>query len=618
MRTGVLRSGLGVGLALLLFWILLGMRIPYSISGPLSSYSTLLFLAVFACYAAIFGRKGPWATMAGLGLTMLLFAFTISFQSTSGYTDTGMIGGLVPYKDAKNYYHGALQILNGLPLRFGIQAVRRPLFPGLLAALLSLSDGNLRLALALLAQVGGVSLYVAARAFGKSFGPLPAGLFTALLYFYIQPKIGYSVSELPGFMLGCWAFCILWAAAVRRTWLGLMLGLATLMVAVSIRAGAFLIFPALAVWMGWILRRGRGFSVRTAVAASGLTALLYLLVNQGFSRLLDIDLTNQWGSFAYAVYGQVQGGTGWHSAIDDLQTTEGSVVLAAALQDFLANPLLLAVATVKSYGDFFLPGNFMIFPFGSVHEPGWLLWPLWAATVTLLVLGLVGLWRNRQLAHASMIGACFVGTLLSIPLLPPVDSGARFHASTIPFLFAIPAAALAGSKAWERSNPNQSPSAPDDGSLAMASATMVLIFTLIVPIIVYKSGAVQKPERPVCAAELRPFGIQTSPGSYVDLVPTPRADCGRPPHICLADFEQHATDKRTDDLVQALIAEVSASAEGVRITPAMDLLSGQFAYYLTPLASKPGLPRGQLALGCASLIPTRNSRLLRVESLGPE
>jgi len=68
----------------------------------------------------------------------------------SGFSDNFVIGGLLPYKDAKNYYLGANLLLNGLPIRIAGQALGRPLFPGFLSSLLLLTGQNLKVALAVL------------------------------------------------------------------------------------------------------------------------------------------------------------------------------------------------------------------------------------------------------------------------------------------------------------------------------------------------------------------------------------------------------------------------------------------------------------------------------------
>jgi hypothetical protein len=151
----------------------------------------------------------------------------------------------------------------------------------------------------------------------------------------------------------------------------LALGLITLMAAVTARAGAFLVFPALALWCGRLFRGQRRFSLKAATLAAAGIAVVYLLVHPLYSQLLRVDLTDQWDNFVYAMYGQVHGGTGWHSAIDDLQTTDTSVVAHATWEYFRAHPSMFLVGVGRAYMDFFLPSEAMIFPVGTPSDsPG--------------------------------------------------------------------------------------------------------------------------------------------------------------------------------------------------------------------------------------------------------
>ena len=68
---------------------------------------------------------------------MLLLALTLSFLWTSGFSDNFVIGGLLPYKDAKNYFLGANLLLNGCLIRNAGQALGRPLFSGFLSSVFS-------------------------------------------------------------------------------------------------------------------------------------------------------------------------------------------------------------------------------------------------------------------------------------------------------------------------------------------------------------------------------------------------------------------------------------------------------------------------------------------------
>ena len=599
---------------LLLYWLILALRLPYDISRQLSNYSSLLFLAVLAGFYLAFRPRPVVSLLAALALTMLLAGLSVSSLWTSGQSDTGIIGGLLPYKDSKNYYFGALQILNGLPLQAGVNAVRRPMFPGLLATVMLFVGGNLKFATAILAQLAAFTLFLAARTVRSSLGPAAAALLAALLFFHIEPKLGYNLSELAGFSLGCLAFSILWTAALRRNRLLVALGLVTLLAAVTARAGAFLVFPLLALWCGWLFRGPRQFSLKAAALAAAGIAVMYVLVHPLYSRLLRVDLTDQWDNFAYAMYGQVHGGTGWHSAIDDLGTTQTSVVAGAAWDYFRAHPTTFLLGVARSYQDFFLPGEVMIFPVGSPGESAVVNYVLWAALMVLLLRGLIAAVKGCRLARASMLLACFIGIVLSVPFLPPMDGGARFYASTMAFFFALPAAALAGRQADIKAGLEAEASAHSGLSLAAVSAVGLLALSLLAPVMIARLTQPPAPAAPSCPPDRQPFVFQALPESHVDLLPgTSKDACGQVPGVCLADFDRNATQKTTDDLIQEVLTLARSSPGGIRITPALNQLDARFGYFIDTMPAADASPAGQLESGCAALIETRNSRLYQIE-----
>jgi hypothetical protein len=600
-------------LPLLLYWLVLALRLPYPISRQLSNYSSLLFMAALAAFYLAFRPRPRVSLLAALALTMLLAGLSVSSLWTSGQSDTGIIGGLLPYKDSKNYYFGALQILNGLPLQAGVNAVRRPMFPGLLSTALLLTGGDLKIATAILAQLAAFGLFLTARTMRHSLGPAAAAMMAALLFFHIEPKLGYNLSELAGFTLGCLAFCMLWEAAANRSWMLAALGLITLVAAVTARAGAFVVFPALTLWCGWLFRGQRRFSLKAAALVAAGIAAVYLLVHPLYSRLLRVDLTDQWDNFVHAMYGQVHGGTGWHKAIEDLGTTDTTVALHATWEYFRAHPSMLLVGVGKSYRDFFLPSEVMIFPVGSPRESAWVNYTLWAALMVLLLRGLLMAIRGRRLGRLSMLLAAFAGILLSVPFLPPMDGGARFYASTMAFFFALPAIAVAGRQAFidtELEGDSPSRSSP---SLAASSAVALLACILVVPVLISRLTLPLAPAAPSCPAGQQPFVIRALPQSHIDLVPgTAKDACGQVPLVCLADFDLNATQKINDDLMQAVLALAHTSPGGIRITPAMNLLDARFGYFIETMPAADTLPAGQLESGCAALIETRNSRLYEI------
>ena len=204
--------------ALFLFWFILFLNIPDSISQYFHTYSLGLFLIVIGLYYVSFSFPGKMGAVVALSMTMALLALSLSYMWTSGFSDNFVIGGLLPYKDGKNYYAGANLILNGLPMLNAGQATERPLFPGFLASLLWLTGHNLKITLGIIVQLVGIGLYLSAQQIRNIFGVLAASLFASLLYFYIQSFVGYTLSELLGFMAGCFGFTMILQASSYHKW----------------------------------------------------------------------------------------------------------------------------------------------------------------------------------------------------------------------------------------------------------------------------------------------------------------------------------------------------------------------------------------------------------------
>lgn len=604
---------ISIVLPLLLFWVVLLINIPYSVTFHFNTFSLGLFVIILLLYYFSLRLRGSAEVFAGLCLTMLLLALALSYKWTSGFSDNFMIGGLLPYKDAKNYYLGANLLLEGLPLERAGQATERPLFPGFLSSMLLFTGHNLKIALAIIVQLAGIGLYLSARQVSHSLGAWPASLYITLMYFYIQPLTGYTLSEVPGFMLGCFAFLLLWRTTDKPNWFDLILGLITLLVAVSMRAGAFLILPLLTLWVGWRFRGEKRFSIRAAVAALIIIIAGYVLVNSMYAQILGIPPGSAFGNFSYALYGQVRGGTGWHSAIEELGTRSPSAVYRAALQFFLEHPASLFIGFAKAYRDFFLPGDPGIFPFGDF---GWQNWPnlvLWVGMLFLLTWGSLRLLKDLHSNLASMLVAGFWGVFISIPFLPPVDGGARFYASTMPFFFIIPAVGLSYLTQLFDQHSILTKDRYAEPIPSRFITILLLALTLLTPIVTFALG--QKPayRAPACPADQKPFVIQVYPGSYIDLVKQSTSLCGSVPNVCFDAFEENNTEISIDDFYQHMLLFVKRAEGTVRIVPAIDLVQEKFHYFYFPPDNIGHLSFG-LVSGCAIEVATKNQSIYQVEA----
>lgn len=588
------------------FWLALAFELPYSLTQHFHFYHPIVFLGLLLLFYASFRLSGALGVLAGFGLTMLAFALALSFLWTSGYSDNFVIGGVLPYKDAKNYYLGANLIVHGLPIRVAGQALGRPLYPGFLSSLLLLTGQNLQVTLAILVQLAGVGTYLTARQISRGIGALAGALYLTFMFFYFQYYAGYAMSESLGFIGGCFAFALLWRAAQDRSWLDLLLGLGLLLAAVSARAGAFLVFPLLSVWAGWLFRGGKRFSVLTLVLVLVVLAAGYFIMNGVYPRLLGVPEGSSFGNFAYTLYGQVRGGLGWHSAIDELGTRNPSRVYQAAWDVFLADPSGFARGVSKAYADFFLPGEDSVFMF-SWDTPGLI---LWFVTILLLLHGLYMSVLKLRSNTSVLLLAGFVGIFLSIPFLPPVDGGSRFYAATMPFFFAF--LALGGA----RFHPEERPATAKMESFFLRFVSVSLLaLTVLLPPVTLRARSLPEFKAPACAAEQRPFVIQIRPGAYIDLVRAEPYACGLAPEICLADFRRHNTEMGMDDFYQELDALATYSPAGIRVIPTLNLLDGYFQYFVTTEAQVLAGSSGQVIAGCASRLQTENQRIFLIESL---
>ncbi len=601
----------GIVFVLFSYWFILLVFHPYQLVQFFETYSLGLFLAVFLMFFLTFKLPRHASILLGLGFTLAILALTLDFKWETGYSDNFLIGGILPYKDAKNYFLGTNLIFNGLPLEKAGQATERPLFPGFLSSIFLFTGANLKLSLAILAQFAGVGLYYSSRRVFHSFGALSASLYSSLLFLYIQPWIGYTMSEIFGFTMGCVAFSLLWFVAEKNNWRNLVVGLVVLLIAVSARAGAFFIFPLLVVWVGWIYRGGNRFSVKASIYTFILIIAVYLSINTLFPRLVGVPKDSSFGNFAYAIYGQVRGGTGWHSAIEDLGTRDPNIVYQAAFDFFREHPLSLLIGFVKSYRDFFLPGHSTIFPFAISGHPTWEAYVIWFGTMGILLLGLYRLIKRIRMNLSSFILVGFVGMFLSIPFLPPVDGGGRFYASTVPFFFVVPAIGLSYTTQGKHSFNQHMPS-----RLFRSGAVVLILLTVISPLLIYFSAEPPKSSGiSSCALHQEEYRIQIYPDSYLNFIQNESKDCGISPNICINDFRENNAEFKIDDFYQEVYAMAKTGEENFRLIPTINMLDRKFHYFFVEESAINEIAYHETISGCAVEVRTKNQSIYVIKSV---
>lgn len=611
-RAGSLWKPIASILATLLLFIgVLSLRVPPSIGRFFALYSAAFFILVLLLYYFSMRWNGAWAVFASLAFTAMLFALPLEYKWTSGFSDNFLIGGLLPYKDAKNYYYGANLILHGLPLERAGQATERPVFAGFLSVILLLAQQDFKLALAIMTGLVGLSFYLSIRVVRATMGAGGAAVYATLGYFYFQPMIGYNMSELAGFGLGCLALALLVRAAHNPNYPELFMGLACMLVAVSARAGTFLIFPLLVLWGGLLMRGTRSYSFRAALLALLVLGCTFLVVNMLFPRLLGVPPGSAFGNFSLVLYGQVHGGTGWHKAIEDLGTRDPAIVYRAIWQFFLAHPLSLLIGAAKSYAEFFLPGAPSIFAFPLSGDLLGLVF--WAAIVILMLAALVGILRTPRDGMSSLMLAAFVGILLSIPFLPPIDGGARFYASTVQFLFVLPALAIP----QRRAQTAPSLELPRQNPALWYSAAAVLAVIIVVPVLIRDLARHVAADGPSCPGGQQAFAAEVSPNSYIDLIPDGQGPCGLVPSVCLSSFRSNGASDPLDDFYVKLMSLTGSATSAIRLAPSTNMLDSSFHYLIMtgPEVQQLRSSSPRLVLGCATEVRTQNQSIFQVESM---
>lgn len=419
---------------------------------------------------------------AGIAIGIALFALPLSGLWHHGWTDGSTLAGLLPFSDASGYFTEANALRAGH--EFSAFSARRPIFVGVLAALLGFTDGNLRLVSGAFGFVAGAAAMLAARTVLRAAGPMAATLFFGLVLQYYCRFAGTVLTEQIGLPLGLVAFVMLWRGAASGNRQLAMAGLFTLTVALSARAGAMLVLPVLGLWMAVEFRGGseRFLSLRLLAQAAAVVVAGFV-ANWLLFTLLAAPGTMPFSNFSYTLYGVASGGNTWQQVTVDYpelvalsESDRVRSVYGLAFDLMLTHPGRFVWGSARALYQALLP-----YPdqgiFSYVNFP-----PLQLAVSALAVLGLYRLVAVRSMVHRLMLWQ-LGGTLLSVPFVPLWDADAmRVYAATIPFLMALPALGVQSIRelrapAWADS-PAVTLTEKQLGRLGLAACAAVLLLPL--------------------------------------------------------------------------------------------------------------------------------------------
>ncbi len=243
---------LAAGLALALYGLLLSLPIPQQLGLSVRYDFTVILIPIIGLAFLALLPAGWKGTLPGLGLVLGLFALTVSGLWTSGVSEPSILGGLMPFSDAAGYYSDARRLLEGQ--LFSSFSSRRPLFAGMLSALLWLTGRNLQLTIAVLVAVTGIACYLLVREVQSTHGTLAATLVMVVLFVYYRRFSGTTLTENLGFPAGALALALVWRGAGQKKRGYVFGGIFLLTLALNARAGAFFVLPVLVIWAAWVFR----------------------------------------------------------------------------------------------------------------------------------------------------------------------------------------------------------------------------------------------------------------------------------------------------------------------------------------------------------------------------
>jgi hypothetical protein len=411
----------------------------------------LLLLGAPVVLIGTFSLRGRLSGLASLGVILLLLGLVLSSLWSSAVSDGSLVGGLLPWSDASGYYTDASRLLSGD--LFGAFSARRPVFSAGLASMLFLTGRDLQIALAVLAAVVAVALYLCAREVVASHGALAGAATAFILLAFSLRFVGTTLTDGLGLALGALAVAVLWGGGRRADGWATFFGVFLATTALMVRAGAFFILPALVLWRALLLgKTGRSRIARAAegVIAVGLGILLNVLILKATSSPGVVPFSN----FSHTLYGIAAGGKGWNQVYRDYpevaslaEPAQSRRVFELAVALVRSEPLDLLRGASRSWSDYFAtPLGAFSFIGGPVVRS---VPVIRSATTAAALFGLLACSIRRSEAPHSLLLLAIVGVLFSVPFVPPIDADImRAYAATIPFTAALAGVGAAYGWSW--------------------------------------------------------------------------------------------------------------------------------------------------------------------------
>lgn len=522
---------LSVIIALIIFYLILlnASSSIFDIIGFKTRTGFTEFLPAFILSLYISLRlPGPIGRFFAVSFTFLFFGLALAELWRMGQSQSAVFNGIIPLFDASSYYVDALRLTVGQD--FSSFSARRPLFPGLLAVLLTITNQNLMASLGIFTALTAGACYLAISEIKRTHGAEAAVFVLLILFLFYRFHSGLVMSENIGVALGTLGFALIWQGFFRFKPFIVWIGIFVFTLAVIARAGTFFVLPLLVVYSAWIFRKpGSRLSWQFLIGGMGAIFAGFLL-NWLVFHLLATPSGTMFANFSYTLFGLSSGGKNWayifdiHPELLRIQEPyQSREIYRLAFEQIFHNPGLFWYGMLHNWSMFFSFSAYSAYSYVSGKNETISLIAQWGLYI-LSILGVYKWIRNKSSdIFSGLVVVAALGVVISVPFLPPIDSiRMRPYASSMIIFALLPAMGLdfilkkinRGVGFFSKPDPNF----PNYGTALWLSLILTLAMA-IGPYIVKLAGSPPRLPAPACKVDESSIMVRLDTNAYFNVIP---------------------------------------------------------------------------------------------------
>lgn len=513
----------------------------------------IFLLIVFALLIRIQGIWGKWLTLT---FTLLLFSLSLIYKWQTA-DNFSTVGGFFPVRDTYDYYQGAQTLIYGMDISGS--STFRPIYTAFLATIMWLLNGNLQMVLIALAWLNAFAIFIATLEVHKTLrNSFFAAIYLVFGYIFFRRFSGTLLTENLGFLLGNLALFFFLRSATSHRLNYSLFGLFLLTVGLNARAGAYIILPLIVLWAAFSFRKDHGFWRTIFIGVA--VAFLGMAGNWLFAKAINSPTSAMFSNYSYTLYGLAAGNKGWEQVLVDHPGVDSNKIFALAFDKIKNEPSLFAQGISGAYTDYFSASkgafSFLLLKRDRNDTLNIILW-------SLSILGLITAFLKREQKPFSLSLAFFAGIMLSVGLVPPIDSTMmRAYATTIPMsLYVVVIGGRFLSEALFRKHSMEMGESNEDIKFPALLSGFILVASFVIPILLRQFGSTPSANSSItCEPGKTPTTFVIPNGSSI--IPDEEARSSYIPTVEYSRFisKLFSPDQLADGAAVSLLAEIKPGA----------------------------------------------------------